>query len=105
MQTCPVCLEPLPASGAKTSLECGHSVCTRCFSGLVLAASDARVRCPLCRATVDTCVNGLRREATLYKMLFEVSLRESHRRLALLKRSESLSRQRAAREVKRTRCS
>ena len=56
-EDCPICQSELPK--ATTTLECGHSYCTKC----ILTWFQRQNNCPMCRATVTEAAGqrGLRR--------------------------------------------
>ena len=56
-EDCPICQSELPK--ATTTLECGHSYCTKC----ILTWFQRKNNCPMCRATVPEAAGqrGLRR--------------------------------------------
>ncbi|KZV63958.1 hypothetical protein PENSPDRAFT_691190 [Peniophora sp. CONT] len=47
---CPVCMQPMRS--AYTLYECGHSLCTACFTEIQQGASPHKPLCPTCRAVV-----------------------------------------------------
>lgn len=51
---CPICLESLDSISTKTTIECGHTFCSACYTKLAYqqGKSGADLRCPLCRGTV-----------------------------------------------------
>ena len=60
-EDCPICQSELPK--ATTTLECGHSYCTKC----ILTWFQRNNNCPMCRATVPEAAGqrGLRRTLNL----------------------------------------
>ena len=81
-EDCPICQSELPK--ATTTLECGHSYCTKC----ILTWFQRNNNCPMCRATVPEAAGqrGLRRTLNLgaARAIIESTNRDIENRYAVV---------------------
>ena len=81
-EDCPICQDELPK--ATTTLECGHSYCTKC----ILTWFQRNNNCPMCRATVPEAAGqrGLRRTLNMgvARAIIESTNRDIENRYAVV---------------------